>query len=77
VPVSGGRNSSMRAAEAAKAFKKKLGLPEALGLSLSIVGPSMAMAFNVSSCCAGRGKSSAFGVCHRDHCTWNGCSCLR
>jgi amino acid transporter len=27
---------------------RKLGLPEALGLSLSVVAPSMAMAFNVS-----------------------------
>jgi len=63
VPVSG-RNSSMQAAGTAKAFERKLGLPEALGLSLSIVGPSMAMAFNVSLAvrAAGRAAPLAFAI---------------
>lgn len=43
---------------------RKLGLPEALGLSLSIVGPSMAMAFNVSLAvrAAGRAAPLAFAI---------------
>ena len=63
MPVSG-RNSSMQAAGTAKAFERKLGLPEALGLSLSIVGPSMAMAFNVSLAvrAAGRAAPLAFAI---------------
>ena len=63
MPVSG-RNSSMQAAGTAKAFERKLALPEALGLSLSIVGPSMAMAFNVSLAvrAAGRAAPLAFAI---------------
>jgi amino acid transporter len=43
---------------------RKVGLPEALGMSLSIVGPSMAMAFNVSLavCAAGRAAPLAFAI---------------
>lgn len=43
---------------------RNLGLPEALGMSLSIVGPSMAMAFNVSLAVrfAGRAAPLAFGI---------------
>lgn len=45
-------------------LNRKLGLPEALGMSLSTVGPSMAMAFNVSLAVrfAGRAAPLAFGI---------------
>jgi amino acid transporter len=63
MPVSD-RNSSIHLAGAEQAFERKLGLPEALGLSLSIVGPSMAMAFNVSLAvrAAGRAAPLAFAI---------------
>lgn len=46
------------------AFERKLSLPEAVGPSLSIVGPSMAMAFNVSLVvrAAGRAAPLAFAI---------------
>lgn len=45
-------------------LKRRLGLPEALSMSLSIVGPSMAMAFNVSLAArfAGRAAPLAFAI---------------
>lgn len=46
------------------AFERTLGLPEAVGPSLSIAGPSMAMAFNVSLVvrAAGRAAPLAFAI---------------
>lgn len=44
------------------AFERTLGLPEAVGPSLSIVGPSMAMAFNVCSCGACGREGGAAGL---------------
>lgn len=56
--------SSAESSVAEPTLDRKLGLPEALGLSLSIVGPSMAMAFNVSLAvrAAGRAAPLAFAI---------------
>ena len=45
-------------------FQRKLGLAEAVALSLSIVGPTMAMAFNVPLVvrAAGRAAPLAFAI---------------
>ena len=52
----------IRPASEAPSLNRKLGLAEALGLSLSIVAPTMAMAFNVSLAvrAAGRAAPLAF-----------------
>ena len=48
----------------ARGFQRKVGLPQAVALSLSIVGPTMAMAFNVSQVvrAAGRAAPLAFVI---------------
>ena len=50
--------------EVEPALKRKLGLAEAMALSLSIVGPSMAMAFNVPLAvrAAGQAAPLAFAI---------------
>lgn len=56
--------SSGRPSVDSPALERKLGLAEAVGLSLSIVGPTMAMAFNVSLVvrAAGRAAPLAFVI---------------
>src|SRR3974377_2393114 len=41
-----------------RSFQRKLGLAEAVALSLSIVGPTMAMAFNVSLVVRAAGRAA-------------------
>lgn len=62
--INDGNATSRERISVADGLERKLGLAEALGLSLSIVAPSMAMAFNVSLVvrAAGRAAPLAFVI---------------